>query len=426
MSEKKNSLLETINVCFQYMLTEKPEKNVFFKYLKDIIDPNILPHILHPTVKNIIDFYSHELDLWIQYDGQYWHGKNKTIEELKEKNTEHSNKIIQTKLRDEKQNKIISNLVRFWGDEVNKAIKSGQIEKMILDKIKDHKYKEEHCWQYDVRLNNLEDDIKNSGLSLEEISKLKLSDFKFEYVDKNDKNKCKDISNFIKRHEWLGKMPQRPTHRFIATYKGILAGVVVLTTPNEPSHILGKENINMEKLISRGACISWSPKNLASSLIMWAIRWMVRNTEFRLFTAYGDPEAKEIGTIYQACNFYYLGQKSGSKKLYFDPLNHNSGWFSERTFRKINKYKQYAKERGIDWQEDWEDGRTIKWDNMDPKIEIMLKNSSKSHKNRCLSREVPPKHKYCYILGRNKKETKKLLNIFNKLNKTKAYPKRNK
>ena len=33
MSEKKNSLLETINVCFQYMLTEKPEKNVFFKYL---------------------------------------------------------------------------------------------------------------------------------------------------------------------------------------------------------------------------------------------------------------------------------------------------------------------------------------------------------------------------------------------------------
>ena len=46
--------------------------------------------------------------------------------------------------------------------------------------------------------------------------------------------------------------------------------------------------------------------------------WMVKNTEFRLFEAYADPEAKELGTIYQACNFYYVGDNFGSDKLYFD------------------------------------------------------------------------------------------------------------
>lgn len=43
---------------------------------------------------------------------------------------------------------------------------------------------------------------------------------------------------------------------------------------------------------------------------------MVKNTQYRLFTAYSDTEAKELGTIYQACNFYYLGKKSGAGYQY--------------------------------------------------------------------------------------------------------------
>ena len=46
---------------------------------------------------------------------------------------------------------------------------------------------------------------------------------------------------------------------------------------------------------------------------MFSIKWMAKNTPFRAFTAYSDPEAKELGTIYQACNFYYIGQSSGSQ-----------------------------------------------------------------------------------------------------------------
>jgi len=45
---------------------------------------------------------------------------------------------------------------------------------------------------------------------------LKISDFTFEYIDNENKNMCENIKIFIEKYEWLGKMPNRPTHRFIA------------------------------------------------------------------------------------------------------------------------------------------------------------------------------------------------------------------
>ncbi len=89
-----------------------------------------------------------------------------------------------------------------------------------------------------------------------------------------------------------------------------------MNVPNAFSKLLGENTPNLERLISRGACISWSPKEIvASSLIMWLINWMGKNTTYRLFIAYSDPTALELGTVYQACNFYYLG-KSACGKIY--------------------------------------------------------------------------------------------------------------
>ena len=181
---------------------------------------------------------------------------------------------------------------------------------IIIQENFNRNYLETHCWQYEIRKRNYQTDLEQSELTEEEINNLKISDFEFAYVKKNDEQKCKEIKDFIKRHEWLGNMPTRPTHRFIATYKGLLAGAIVMSTPNSFSNLLGPQNRDLEKLISRGACISWSPKNLASALIMYAVRYMVKNTDFRFFTAYSDVEARELGTIYQACNFTYLGQNS--------------------------------------------------------------------------------------------------------------------
>ena len=275
-----------------------------------------------------------------------------------------------------------------------------------------HSYNQSHCWQYEIRLKNLQDDLKQAGISEVEAQNLRVSDFEFKFVSKEDLATCLEIKKFIERHEWLGKMPARPTHRFIATYKGHLAGVIVMATPNCFSNILGKDKRHLEKLISRGACISWSPKNLGSALIMFSIRWMVKNTEFRFFTAYSDTEARELGTIYQACNFIYMGQNSGTRIEYFDPSNPKRKWFSDRIFRMQSQIKKYSRDLAIQWNPNWATREKINWDQIPIEIKEKIKAHTKQHQSRCSTRTPPRKHKYLYILGRTKFETNQLQKLF--------------
>tara|TARA_R110000737_G_scaffold328020_1_gene342543 strand:+ start:54 stop:1010 length:957 start_codon:yes stop_codon:yes gene_type:complete len=281
-------------------------------------------------------------------------------------------------------------------------------------------YNKEHCWQYDIRLKNTEEDVKSLGFTQEQINALSVKDFFIETIESGDKKKCTEVKNFIERHEWLGKMPNRPTHRFVARLKTnkAIAGAIVMATPNAFSNILGVEHKDKEKLISRGACISWSPKNLGSWLITQAIKKMVETTHYRIFTAYSDPEAKELGTIYQACNFYYLGQNFGSKKMYFDPKKPHLSWFSDREFRKQSKYRMYAAQIGIAGSEferyigKW----TPKWNEMPTGMKELIKGQESVYRQSCMVRSVVPKHKYAYILGNNKKETKLLKKVFSQHN----------
>lgn len=292
-------------------------------------------------------------------------------------------------------------------------------------------YNGDKCWQAYVSELNKAEDLLAAGLSEEEAARLRTDDFIFEYVPKEDKALCKEVKEFIERHEWLAKLPNRPTHRFTARLKksGILAGTIIMATPNAFSGLLGRENRDKEKLISRGACISWGPKNLGSWLIMSSIRWMVKNTDFRYFTAYSDPEAKELGTIYQACNFHYLGQTSGTSFQYLDPKHPEKGWFSDREFRKKSKYFRYAQEVGIDketWR-GWMKKYSPNWDIISPEVREAIKQREKAYRESCVRRPVPAKHKYCYILGTTKKETKSLLRDFAKNSPNKQslpYPKK--
>lgn len=280
-------------------------------------------------------------------------------------------------------------------------------------------YKEDHCWQYNIRIQNLEHDLNDAGLTHEYIAKLKTSDFDF--VNVNSKDEQKKLKQFIERHEWLGTLSQFTTQWFACYHKGILAGVMLFNVPNSFSKLLGDNTKEMERLISRGACISWSPKNLGSCFLMWCLNWMVKNTQWRLFTAYSDPTAKELGTIYQACNFYYLGQKSGGSKKYTNP--YNGKLVSDRYFRQKTAYRKFAGEIGITWDMNWQHKTGMLWGNMPDGIEAQLRAKSKQKQSESDFVELPSKHKYAYILGASKKETKKLRKIFLDRNKTFDYPK---
>jgi hypothetical protein len=280
-------------------------------------------------------------------------------------------------------------------------------------------YDKDHCWQYEIRLQNRQRDLLEAGISEKHAEAIRVQDFTFRPL--TTAKERSDATEFIKRHEWLGTLSQYTTHWFGAYYDDILAGVLLFNMPNAFSKMLGEDTPNLERLISRGACISWSPKNLASAFIMHAIKWMVQNTQYRLFTAYSDPMAKELGTVYQACNFYYLGQKAGASVRYINP--YSGKVVSDRYFRQRSAYKKYAKELGIDWQPNWCSDTKMLWENIPQDIEDALRNHSKEIQKKAIPVPVPSKHKYAMVLGIDKTETKELRRMFEGSNKTYPYPK---
>lgn len=287
----------------------------------------------------------------------------------------------------------------------------------LLEKI--NTYKEDHCYQYQKRIDTLEEDKQLLGWDDEFIANINVNDFEFVFsIDEKDKKLAKQ---FIERYEWLGSLSQFNTHYFFAYYQGVLGGVLIFSQPNAFSKMLGEETKNIERLLSRGACASWTPRNLASKFIAWALKWMVNNTQYRLFTAYSDLMAKERGQIYMALNWYYLGQKSGTTVRCINPYNPNV-IVSDRTFRSRSFYKRYAKDLGIEWQKNWNTDQSILWDNIPDDIEKELRDYSKEMYRKAEKIEFPNKRKWAYVLGKDKRETKLLRNKFESMNKVYPYP----
>ena len=281
-------------------------------------------------------------------------------------------------------------------------------------------YDKNHCWQYDIRLSKEKEDrefIKNTfNIEIEDIS---IKDFEIRQItSKEDKQ---EAIEFIKRYEWLGTITQYSTHYFGAYYKGVLGGVTIFSMPNAFSKLLGEDTKNLERLVSRGACASWTPKGLASHFLMSSIRYMVATTQYRLFTAYSDPTAKELGTIYQSTNWYYLGQKSGTTTRYVNP--YTGKVVSDRFFRQKTAYKKYAVELGIEWEKEWTGKSGVNWELVPDEIEKQLRDYSKKKQSESKAIEYPNKHKYAYVLGRSKLETKRLRKMLESNVKIYPYPK---
>ena len=142
---------------------------------------------------------------------------------------------------------------------------------------------------------------------------------------------------------------------------------------------------------------------------------------YRLFTAYSDPTAKELGSIYQACNFYYLGKNSGTNTRYINP--YSGKVVSDRFFRQRSAYKKYAKELGIPWVREWTAPTRMAWENVPKNVEKKLRDFSKYKQSISEKIDFESKHKYALVLGKDRRETKALQTLFESRNKTYEYPK---
>lgn len=223
----------------------------------------------------------------------------------------------------------------------------------------------------------------------------------------------------IERYEWLGTMGYSPKWIFTARYNGILGGVVIISEPNSYT-----KHAEIEALISRGATASWTPINLGSKLLMFACNETVKNTNKRVFFGYSDHTAGEIGTIYQACNFLYLGNSFGSRTMY--ELK-NGKKVTSRYFRKTSTYKKYAKELGVEWKPEWtKTNKYMDIPKMPQDVMELLKDKGKNEQLNTTVCNQSPKGKYVLFLGKNKKEQRRIKNEYDKIfGNYKKYPKRN-
>jgi hypothetical protein len=120
-----------------------------------------------------------------------------------------------------------------------------------------------------------------------------------------------EAKKIILKYEWLGNMGTTD-FQFALYFGEHLAGAVCFgrtAGTKTAESICGKEYAPLVKTLNRGACVHWTHPNSASFLISHACRLMARKG-YRIFVAYADPSAGEVGTVYQACGWNYCGTVS--------------------------------------------------------------------------------------------------------------------
>lgn len=135
----------------------------------------------------------------------------------------------------------------------------------------------------------------------------------------------KEAADIILRYEWLKSMPQvgRYYYGLIRPDGKIIGAACFGVGPSKKSRdFCGTQNINRVLCLERGACapirqVGDHADGAASRLIMRACKAITHETRkderIGAYFAYSDVEAAEIGTVYQACGWTYIGQGTGRR-----------------------------------------------------------------------------------------------------------------
>jgi hypothetical protein len=125
-----------------------------------------------------------------------------------------------------------------------------------------------------------------------------------------------EAEEFILKYEWLGTMGRATATYGLRAPDGELIGVACFGLPGaaQSRDLCGKDRRSLAICLERGACSHRAPANASSFLISRATKMAADEHGWRVFYAYGDPEAGEFGTVYQACNWRYVGQGVGRGK----------------------------------------------------------------------------------------------------------------
>jgi group I intron endonuclease len=163
------------------------------------------------------------------------------------------------------------------------------------------------CHQHKIRIEKSE----NEKLTFD-LSKISLKNTEIKLISK------KTASEIIIQYEWLKTMPYIVNYCFGIYFKvdneSHLGGVLTFGIDYAENTGVWKKYGFDDKvlLLNRGVCLWWTPKNTASYFISRSCKWIKENSKYRIITATVDPAAGEVGTIYQALNWHYIGVMSGN------------------------------------------------------------------------------------------------------------------
>lgn len=124
-------------------------------------------------------------------------------------------------------------------------------------------------------------------------------------------------SQIILKYEWLGTMAY--TNRHYGIFFGdYCAGVCCVSAGGGTASVYTHKMFNLPHTqlatLARGACVHWAPPGTNSKLVSWTCRLLAQDTPCKVLIAYADTDAGEIGTIYQACNWIYIGRGAATRQ----------------------------------------------------------------------------------------------------------------
>jgi len=125
-----------------------------------------------------------------------------------------------------------------------------------------------------------------------------------------------EAATIILEYEWLATMPAVSRYSFGLFFDGQLGGAVVYGDEYGESLGVWQRYGFDGRIIAllRGACTHWAHPHSASKLIRRSMKLLPK--PYTVVTATVDASAGEIGTIYQACGFDYVGvMRAGGRAL---------------------------------------------------------------------------------------------------------------
>jgi hypothetical protein len=129
-----------------------------------------------------------------------------------------------------------------------------------------------------------------------------------------------EAASIILKYEWLAADPKNkaPLGRGIETCYGLFLNGELIGANcfgrmgGQIGNICGPLYAGKTGYLMRGACVHYAPMHAASFFTSLSCKLACKEMGWNIVFAYSDTaEASEVGTIYQACGWYYIGEDLG-------------------------------------------------------------------------------------------------------------------